>query len=532
MHRHDEPMPSGARLLDDMLTARSRWASTYARYRVERKWTASGKHRDVIWRGAGYLLSEAGLWLGAPQWDHQQQADSQQADLQWHDLHRSHRQRVLRITRILEFLLEPDPSSAYQPQVRLTAALPVPPTNRQQICVEDWPQHVFVDVALAFPEPGIRQQMFDLLCATDHPGLLDALEQEFASRVCLPTMCSGAGPRGQAAALRLWRDGAPQPFLHLILTNPHLPQPAHHRFVGGNVKRGMALLAALRKRLDLLSDHDQSTLANALLDALRGWLPDDARDLFRLAVRQLDAEQAIHEVRTRATPDEPEALVAAIDAGYLPPAPELQPILLFLTGQWNRYRPADPDGQLLSLLCRTTDPHADINTFVRWLLRSLRTSIPKAAATTARAALRDLDPAQQDNTLENRYRRQARDQLCAEAMRLDAEAVAAVTAARYMPSEPSHRLPFLFLTQQWDRYDADDPDGRGLYAHFAAHGDRYDPSWYARFRTVAKEAHRPNPMRDWYSRHKGIYVAEKVNRSRRCATTWPSSMGDFGFTGI
>jgi hypothetical protein len=47
------------------------------------------------------------------------------------------------------------------------------------------------------------------------------------------------------------------------------------------------------------------------------------------------------------------------------------------------------------------------------------------------------------------------------------EAVAAVIEAGYAPEGRRDRAVFLYLTEQWDRYDAVDPDGELLYAAYA-----------------------------------------------------------------
>jgi hypothetical protein len=62
-----------------------------------------------------------------------------------------------------------------------------------------------------------------------------------------------------------------------------------------------------------------------------------------------------------------------------------------------------------------------------------------------------------------------RDAVCARAIEGDQEAVTAAIDAGYVPSKQELRLPFLFLTGQWERYDAKDRDGRNLREYLAAH---------------------------------------------------------------
>ncbi|MBD0424612.1 hypothetical protein H0H10_36525 [Streptomyces sp. TRM S81-3] len=52
------------------------------------------------------------------------------------------------------------------------------------------------------------------------------------------------------------------------------------------------------------------------------------------------------------------------------------------------------------------------------------------------------------------------------------EALAAAIEAGYAPERPRDRLLFFYLTEQWDRYDALDPDGELLYAAYLEEVDR------------------------------------------------------------
>ncbi|MGW0818312.1 hypothetical protein ACWD00_34775 [Streptomyces viridiviolaceus] len=63
----------------------------------------------------------------------------------------------------------------------------------------------------------------------------------------------------------------------------------------------------------------------------------------------------------------------------------------------------------------------------------------------------------------------AQERLCEiAAFRLNGaeEAVAAALEAGYAPEEQGDRVVFFYLTEQWDRYDALDPDGELLYATY------------------------------------------------------------------
>ena len=82
-----------------------------------------------------------------------------------------------------------------------------------------------------------------------------------------------------------------------------------------------------------------------------------------------------------------------------------------------------------------------------------------------------------------------RELVCGQAVAGDAEALAAAVDAEDVPVEPPRVPLFLFCTEQWDRYDRLDPDGRELRKH--RHGYA-DADWH-RLDAVANRTGRARP---------------------------------------
>lgn len=99
---------------------------------------------------------------------------------------------------------------------------------------------------------------------------------------------------------------------------------------------------------------------------------------------------------------------------------------------------------------------------------------PAVARDVARRALHDIGPGA------------ARDHLCYAATHGDAAALHAVVEAAHLPSDPEAVLAFLFLTGQWDGYNAADPEP------YCANVLRYE---FERepFRVAAERAGRRSP---------------------------------------
>ncbi|TDC38865.1 hypothetical protein E1211_05700 [Micromonospora sp. 15K316] len=476
----------------DVLAAALYEGNSRACERIDRWWAAGGADRDRVWRGAWFLLTGAYFRFG-------------------------NHERPERVAPVLEFLLEADPTSVYRPRVRLTACLPQtaaePPNGVYQ---GDPKVRELVDAALRFPDAPLRQRLTDLLSVTDQPGLLDALETAFRSRARLGPTYVGAAPLGHETRCDLWLDGEPNSFLKIVYANPHLPRPPAQP---DDVD--LALLALLKDRPDLLPAFEQGALARQLLKYLDTWLPAQVHDRCRRALRDLSSEVGIAAVCDEAVLGEPEAVAAVRDAGYRPPDPAWTPLFLLITRQFAAYREADPDGRVLQLLCAADVERIEETAVIGRILAILSADPPDDVAAAVRRSLRDLGPTD-DLSVEDLRRRWMRRAVLARALKLKREAVAAVVDAGYLPEDDQELLPLLFLTEQFERYDREDPDGTKLRAVLAEKRHRYERKYV---RTVAKRAGRPDP---WPPDEPS---PPRSRSSSPHATTWPSSLGGESFGG-
>jgi hypothetical protein len=471
----------------DVLAAALYQRDRRARQRIDRWWAAGGTDRDKVWRGAWFLLSSAYFRFG-------------------------NHERPERVVPVLEFLLEADPASPYQPQVRLTTCLPqtaVEPPNG--LYVGDPHVRRLVEAALGFPDLPLRRRMAELLSVTDQPGLLDALEIAFRSRARMDSTYLGAAPPGHETQCNLWRNGEPDSLLEIVCANPHLPRPPAQP---GDIV--LSLLALLKDRPDLLPAYDQGALAERLLKYLGTWLPVEVHDRCRRALRDLSAPEGVAVVCEQAMLGDAEAVAAARDAGHRPPHPDWKPLFFLLSRQFAAYREADPDGRVLQLACSADRSSVREDSIIDRVLAILSTDLPDDVAAAVRRSLRDLDP-QGDPLLGDLGRWSMRRAILARATTLGPEAVAAVVDAGYLPEYEDQRLlPLLFLTEQFERYDREDPDGTRLRAILAEESYRYE---HEHFRTVAERAGRPDPWPPAKPSPPGD------RSSTRYGTTWPSSLG-------
>ncbi|MEV5173851.1 hypothetical protein AB0L10_22825 [Streptomyces flaveolus] len=471
----------------DVLAAALYEGNTRARERIDRWWEAGGAHRDEVWRGAWFLLTAADFRFG-------------------------NHERPERVVPVLEFLLEADPTSPYRPQVRLTACLPQtagdPPKG---VYMGDPQVPLLVEAALGFPDPSLRQRLADLLSVTDQPGLLDALETEFRPRARLGPTYMGAAPPGHETRCGLWLGGEPNALLKIVCANPNLPRPpAQPEDID------LSLLALLKDRPDLLPAFDQGALAVRLLEYLGTWLPERVHDRCRRALRNLSAREGVTAVCDQAMLGDAEAVAAARDAGYRPGDPAWTPIFLLLTGQFSAYREADPDGRVVQLTCSIDGLRIREDVIIDRILAILDTDLPDDVAAAVRRSLRDLGPLGEPS-VEDLRRWGMRRAILARAIKLEPEAVAAVVDAGYLPEDDDQELlPLLFLTEQFERYDREDPNGTRLRAVLAEKRYRYE---HEHFRTVAERAGRPDP----WPPAKPSPAGDR--RSTPHATTWPTSFG-------
>jgi hypothetical protein len=118
-------------------------------------------------------------------------------------------------------------------------------------------------------------------------------------------------------------------------------------------------------------------------------------------------------------------------------------------------------------------------------------------AEACRAALRALPPGE------------AREYVCAVAQRgprglQRGQAVAAVTDAGYVPRDPADHPAFFFVTEQWEHYEAVDPDGQALYDTWTkVHQSQFpdDQMLCHAIEEIAEAYARPNPQDRWDEEH-------------------------------
>jgi hypothetical protein len=368
-----------------------------------------------------------------------------------------------------------------------------------------------VEAALRFPDPILRQRLADLLSVTDQPGLLDALETAFRPRARLGPTYLGAAPPGHETRCNLWLRGEPDSFLKIVCANPNLPRPPAQP---GDID--LTLLALLKDRPDLLPEFEQDALAERLLEYLGTWLPEQVHDRCRRALRDLSAREGLAVVCDQAMLGHTEAVAAARDTGYRPAHPAWTPVFLLLTRQFAAYREADPDGRILQLTCSIDGSRIKEDVIIDRVLAILHTDLPDDVAAAVRRSLRDLGPLG-DPPVEDLRRRWMRRAILARAIKLEPDAVAAVVDAGYLPEDHDQGLlPLLFLTEQFERYDREDPDGTRLRAVLAE--KRY---WYEHehIRTVAQRAGRPDPWPPEEPSPSGD------RSSTRHGGSWPTSYG-------
>ena len=432
--------PDLVALLETMAVARSRSAAARARAALETVWAAGPPHRAEIWTI---------IW--------------------WRD-------RCLP-PAVVRFLLDPDPESPHEPRIRLVTGLSL----RTRRLSGNKVAGAVVAMARSAPDPQIRRELADVLSRTDQPELLDELLDAFARALgCLP------GLGGRYYYLLWGEDGsAPTPLLTAMLTNPHL-LPRLRAAASDNTRRALVVLMALRNRTDLLDELDGrlvawTLLVNAgvtanpapLVEACRRVLlvlpPGAARE----AVCALALEHHTHVTR--------EAAAVATDAGYRPADSAVAPLFLVRTRRWDELVEIDPAGERLYAYCvRSAFDAMSGAGMVETLLRLVEDdSAPATGRDAGRRALRDQEPGP------------ARDHLCARALGGQTSAVRAVVDGRLVPSDRDTAAALLFLTGQWDRYDAADPGGTRLRAY----GTRlyYWESERDRLRAAAERAGRPMP---------------------------------------
>ncbi|MBY8871325.1 hypothetical protein K7640_05645 [Micromonospora sp. PLK6-60] len=212
----------------------------------------------------------------------------------------------------LRFLFAPAPDCPHEPRVRLVTAQP------------DW----VVGHALHHPDPELRAALAGVVRTTDNPALLKDLDGALSDPF------------------------APLPaVLDLALDNPHLCRPAP---IGARYA-GLAAVAILKERFDLLDSYDLEALVPTLVRVAGGPCPAPAVEECRRRLRALGPGPARERLCLHAIEGDAEALAAVADSGQEPASPHLLPLFLFRTEQWERYDALDPDGVLVDEQTRHYD---------------------------------------------------------------------------------------------------------------------------------------------------------------------------------
>jgi uncharacterized membrane protein YgcG len=120
----------------------------------------------------------------------------------------------------------------------------------------------------------------------------------------------------------------------------------------------------------------------------------------------------------------------------------------------------------------------------------------------------------------------AREIVCEKVMVGDVEARAAAVDAGYLPADETAHPIFLFVTEQWDRYDRADPDGELLEAYCATRDSYYGSVRRWVVTDLATRHGRPDPCPPPPPRP----TRSNTGRRQEAHGSWPTSFGagDFG----
>jgi hypothetical protein len=438
-------------LVDVLAEGRDPAARWQAEAKLGRLWRTSPEHRERIWR---YV------------WDryHGQASDDP---------------RIGMSAALARFLLGPDPDARHVPPVRVVANM----SSRE---VQYVPERIVAQLRSA-GDPRMQARITDLLTRTDEPHLLTVLERAFvAALTCEPWTGSGGRWTNGVPVLPLWEGAAhtPTALLTVLLGNPHLSRPP-----GPDAPALLAILMVLRGRSDLVDRFDQRALASALLNYLfwQRHRNSPADQIARTLLYSVGPGPAREEICRLAMGVDAgsvaigvlaEAARIAVGAGYLPTDPALQPLFLVLTRQWDRFRAVDPDGRRLREygLGADAEPARRTDNLLRVLDEA---GVPDHVRAACRPTLRDIGAGQPAETL------------CRKAENGSRTAIEAVVDSGLLPADERRTPLFLFLTRQWDRYDAVDPDGQRLRAY--AKGLRPDEYERDRLCAAAAAGQRPAP---------------------------------------
>nr|BFE61559.1 hypothetical protein GCM10020063_060850 [Dactylosporangium thailandense] len=351
------------------------------------------------------------------------------------------RRRAAAATAALADLWRADPEPVWH---AIWAESPVPPAALDFLLAPDdtAPARLLTGLSVAAaPAAGelvTRPELAAFLRETDDPALVEAL----------------------------LRHGADTLDFGLALANPHAARAAAE----GPPDRTVLLVLAGRPH-----DVDPQRLVDTLLHP---W-PPAVRAACDGVLESLPPGPAREALCERALDEDPAALAAVVTTGLRPEHPDEAAFFLLATRQWQDFTAFDPQGRRLYAYCHATAfARPDRARRTVDVLLHLDEHAPAAARTAATEAL-------------HQAKAQAREYLCTLAIHGDPDATRIVTAAGHTPKDRRDLPAFLFLTAQWQRYDATDPDGSRLRAYTARL-----PPWDTsrnRLRAAARRAGRPAP---------------------------------------
>ena len=422
----------------------------------------------------------------------------------------------------VEFLVGRDPVAAHEPRVRLVTGMSFTNTF---LSMRPSPVDLILAGATDSGDPRTRADLSDVLSRTDQPAFLAVLQDRFVTglrervrhgrysddglwtreehrhysdewpwtRERLGRRLSDE-PWARERRRRypdngLWaydehgpyvddgfwtrkKPAEPTALLHIIVANHHLPTASTADTADADQ---LAVLLALQGRTGKVA-------VTSLLDhAGYNWLPPTVIAACRLTLASLPPGGWREELCERAISTGDEKIVAlVVKAGYRPADRGTVPLFLAATRQWPALEYTDPDLRTLERYCRRTAfvPQGPAIRTVDALMRVVDDA-PPAIGSTIRRIVGDT------------VTRRVRNRLCDLASDGHPAAIRTVVDTGIVPQAKDLRVPFLFLTGQWDRYDAADPDGSRLRAYtrkLGAGDHRRD-----RFRHVATAAGRPLP---------------------------------------